>query len=128
MKDITIIAVIVALVLVGHNYTQNLLKEDSQELVGQLEELKEQVNNKSETTEEQKEKANTIYENWEKKSENWSVVVDHQEIDLIEKAILGVKSGMETDEMAETIQKIEESIFLVNHIPEKEKLNVKNIF
>ena len=128
MKDLTIIVTILVAVFIGNNYTQNLLKNDSGELAGQLEMLKEDINANEKNFEEQKDRANKIYENWVKKSENWSVLIDHQEIDLIEKAILGVKSGIETNETSKAIQKIEESIFLVNHIPEKEKLNVKNIF
>ena len=127
IRDIFIITIIIILVIIGTIYTQNLLGENTDVLLKELGRLETNINENMQKEEIDK-NANYIYQKWREVSEKWSIIVDHQEIDLIEKALLAVKSTIETEEYNKSIQKIQESIYLIGHIKEKEELNIKNIF
>lgn len=127
IRDIFIITIIIILVIIGTIYTQNLLGENTDLLLKDLEKLEKNINENTQKEEIDK-NASEIYSKWREISEKWSIIVDHQEIDLIEKALISVKSTIETEEYNKSIQKIQESIYLIGHIKEKEELNIKNIF
>ena len=127
IRDVFIITIIIILVIIGTIYTQNLLGENTDLLLEKLGKLEININENM-PKEEIDKNASEIYSKWREISEKWSIIVDHQEIDLIEKALISVKSTIETEEYSRSLQKIQESKYLIGHIKEKEELNIKNIF
>lgn len=127
IRDIFIITIIIISVIIGTIYTQNLLGENTDVLLKELGKLETNINENMQKEEIDK-NASDIYSKWREISEKWSIIVDHQEIDLIEKALISVKSTIETEEYSRSLQKIQESKYLIGHIKEKEELNIKNIF
>lgn len=123
MRDSVIILLIVVIVVIGNVISQNILKEDSQNLIEKLEILQGELHEES-----AKQKVDELCELWEETEEKWSIIVLHQELDSIKTAILGVKSGIESGDLDYSYQQIENSIFLVGHIKEKGALKWKNIF
>lgn len=128
MKEFIIIFIILIIIIGGAIYTNNYLNNSSQKLVGMLENLKLKVKNDSNNIENLKNEAETIYNEWEETEEIWAFIVLHSELDLIETSFVRMKAQIEEGEINRSIEEIETSIFLVNHISEKEKLNLKNIF
>ena len=129
-KETLIIITIVFIIIIGNIGIQNYISKTSDELVFQLEDLKDKLENidKTDNIEELEGLSVKIYENWEEVNKKWSILVVHSELDLIELALIGVKSTIEANELQDTLQEIEKSIFLVEHIKEKENLRLKNIF
>lgn len=129
-KETLIIITIVFIIIIGNIGIQNYISKTSDELVFQLEDLKDKLENidKTDNIEELERLSVKIYENWEEVNKKWSILVVHSELDLIELALIGVKSTIEANELQDTLQEIEKSIFLVEHIKEKENLRLKNIF
>ena len=129
-KETLIIITIVFIIIIGNIGIQNYISKTSDELVFQLEDLKDKLENidKTDNIEELERLSVKIYENWEEVNKKWSILVVHSELDLIELALMGVKSTIEANELQDTLQEIEKSIFLVEHIKEKENLRLKNIF
>ena len=128
MKEVIIIIIILIIVFAGDVYTQNYLNETSDMLVSKLENLKtdlETENIEQKTLEEQ---ADEIYGEWEDINEKWSVVVLHDEIDLIETSLIRMKSKIKTGSLDESMEDLDTSVFLLKHIKEKERTSLKNIF
>jgi hypothetical protein len=81
-------------------------------------------------------------ENWEKAEENlwifeekwkgnkliWALLIDHSEIDNIELSIVHIKSYITSRDLTEAKKEIAGLYLYLRHIPETEKLNLKNIF
>lgn len=126
IRDLMIILFIISIVIFGHVYIQNMLEKNSQELIGKLEELKDKVEDEDKSNADKM--IGDIYESWSEKSDNWAVVIDHEEIDNIQKSVLNLKSSINADDMDEIMSKIDECIFFISHIEDKERLNLKNIF
>ncbi len=127
MKQIIIMIIILIIIFTGAWYTQKFLDETTSNLVGKLEDLKTKVED-SENNEKLEQKTDEIYGEWKDISEKWSVIVLHDELDLIETSLIKIKSKIKTGNIEESMEDIDTSIFLLKHIKEKEKTSLKNIF
>mgnify|MGYP004564252449 FL=1 len=124
MRDTVIILIIIVAVIIGNVISQNILKEYSERLILKSEDIKVSMQNK----EALKQKVEELSELWEEAEEKWSIIVTHQELDMIKTAILNVKSSIEADDFDFGYEQIENSIFLVGHIKDKWAMEWKNIF
>lgn len=128
MKQVIIVIIILIIIFGGAWYTQNFLNETSDTLVSRLENLKTDLETESVDENRLKEETDEIYGEWEDINEKWSVIVLHDEIDLIETSLIRMKSKIKIGEIDESMEDIDTSIFLLKHIKEKEKTSLKNIF
>ena len=128
MKEVTIIILILIIIFGGATYTQKFLDNSADKLVGKLENLKTKLENQSVDQQNIEEQTDEIYGEWENINEKWSVVVLHDEIDLIETSLIRMKSKIKTGSLDESMEDLDTSIFLLKHIKEKEKTSLKNIF
>jgi len=128
MREITIIIIILIIIFGGAIYTQKYINETVNVLVDKLENLKTAIKEDKIGEEELEQKSDDIYGEWQKINEKWSVIVLHDEIDLIETALIRMKSKIETGDTEGSMEDLDTSIFLVKHIKEKEKTSLKNIF
>lgn len=130
MKEFTIIFIILIIIIGGALYIDKYLKNSSEELAEMLEDLKEKINlvEEKKNVKEVKKEAEEIYNKWEEVEEKWAFIVLHSELDLIETSFVRMKAQIEESEFSRSIEEIDACIFLVNHISEKERFCLKNIF
>lgn len=128
MKQVIIIIIVLIIIFGGACYIQNFLDNTSDMIVSKLENLKTDLQTGNIDENRLKEETDEIYGEWEDINEKWSVIVLHDEIDLIETALIRMKSKIKIGEIDESMEDIDTSIFLLKHIKEKEKTSLKNIF
>ena len=128
MKEILIIFFIIAIVIIGTVYIDKYLNNTTYELVSNLEDLRYKIERGDATKDELQKKSEDIKSKWNEINKKWSNIILHEEIDLIETALIRTKSKIEIGLANESIEDIETAIFLINHIKEKEKTSLKNIF
>ena len=128
MKEFIIIFIILIIIIGGAIYTNNYLNNSSQKMVNMLEGLKQKVEHEENNIEELKTEVENVYNEWENMEKKWAFIVLHSELDLIETSFIKMKAQIKGGELSRSIEEIETSIFLVNHISEKEKFYLKNIF
>lgn len=128
MKQAIIMVIILIIIFGLALYTQSFLNNTSDNLVSKLEILKKEIENGNKQEDLLKEKTDEIYGEWQDINEKWSVVVLHDEIDLIETSLIRMKSKIKTGSLEESMEDLDTSIFLLKHIKEKEKTSLKNIF
>ena len=124
MKDFFIIGFIIFIVILGNSIINTILEEDSEKIINVLNYLKENIENK----EIAKQKADEVYDLWLGTEEKWSIIVDHQELDMIKIAILTTKAAIKVEDVEEGYEQLENSIFLVGHIKDKVAVAWKNVF
>ena len=127
MKEVIIIILILLIIFFGGLFIQKYLNSSSSKLVNQLSYIKELIKKDIDNAKINDE-ANKLYNNWRKIEKGWSIIVLHEELDLIEQALIEAKDNLEQNKKEEGKVAIEKSIFLIKHIPEKEKVRLKNIF
>lgn len=64
---------------------------------------------------------------WNKKANWWPTVLDHQEMDNIEFSLARVKEYVEAKDTALSRGQLSELKLMIQHIPEKEAVTIKNI-
>ncbi len=128
MKEIIIIISILIIIFAGSIITQMYLNKTSALLIDKLENIKSDIENEKFDREKVSKNAEEMYSEWEKINEKWSVIILHDEIDLIETALIKMKAEIKSGEIKDSMAEIDTSIFLLNHIKEKEKTSLKNIF
>lgn len=130
MKEFIIIIIILAIIIGGDIFIENYIKNTSQNMIGELKSLKNEIIASKENEENQdklNERANDIYKKWEKTENKWAVIVLHSELDLIETSFTKMKSGIEQGELNRSLEEIETNLFLIDHIHQKEKFCLKNV-
>lgn len=129
MKEIFIIIICIALVIAGGSVSQAYLNESSKILVDELDILTEQIKKAQKNEKNNSEElAENIYEKWEEIEDKWSIIIMHDELDLIELSLIAMKTGIKEQEYERSVEEVEKSKFLLEHITEKEKFKLKNVF
>lgn len=67
-------------------------------------------------------------EKWKEKVQNLSLFVEHNELEKVSNDIVIIESNFETNETEKALENIAELKFMLEHIEEKNKLKLKNIF
>ena len=130
MRDITIIIIILITIFAGDLVVNRYLGHTTDELIKNLTSLKENVVKASETEnrDEVKDEMGKVEESWKRISEIWAIFVIHQEVDNIEQALIKTKSMINDGNIEDAIPEIETAIFFVEHVKQREKLMLENIF
>lgn len=136
MKNIITMVIILSIIFGGSVYAGKYLETSSKEILSKLEELKNEITKigeedfiKSKDDLQKIENyVDEIYSNWEGIDERWSIIIFHNELDLIQISLISIRSSLKGKDYREVLREIDKSIFLINHILEKEKINLKNIF
>ena len=127
-KESIIVVIIVVIILIVNIITQKYTKETVENLDNKLEELKTDMQEENIDNEKVKNKNDFIMSEWKKKYEKLAYFIEHDELEKVETELTTLKSYIETEEYEEGIPEIDRSIFILNHIKDKFKLNLKNIF
>lgn len=128
MKDKIIIIVVLVIIIGSGIFMQRYIKSTSSQMVDDLKELKSSIKSNEEINEDIKKQAKTIYSKWEDLEKIWSMFVLHDELDLIETSLVSMKTDVESNAIDMSMDEIQKSIFLLEHIYEKEKFCLRNIF
>lgn len=125
-KEIIICFIVVALVItldvISEAHT-DFIMDDTKNNLGTLRQdlfLENSENIKNEIKE--------ILDKWNDDKEILSVYIEHNELEKIETCLREINSNVETEEYNIAIQSLDTCVFLMNHIKDKYKLSIKNIF
>jgi len=129
LREFSIIATILIIIIGGNILMQQYLVKSSEPIIQNLEQLYEKI---TQTNNINKEEIKSIIENveqqWEQVGKIWTMIITHSELDQIEIALLNTKTAVEVDKLEEASIELKKSMFLLNHIQEKDAFKIKNIF
>lgn len=125
MKVVIVIVVLVVLIVSVGIYTQNYITSSSTQLVSSLYILDRDIRNKQWA--QAKVEQTKLEEEWEKIKPKWAIVLNHHEIDNIDIAFSQFKAYIESTQDGDALSKVSELILLFKHIPDKERVAIKNI-
>lgn len=119
---IIVIVLIVCLDILTNNYTKNSVKIISDE----LNILRESILNQ------EKEKANNkmqeIKEKWKERYDILAFYIEHDELEKVETEMIGLAANINTEEYEDCISYLDTTIFILEHIQEKEEFHLRSIF
>lgn len=130
MKEICIIIVILVLIIGTAIWVQSYLNNTTEYLLKDLKILEKELisskedNNRGNIVK----KGNEIRKKWNKIENGWAIIILHDELDMIETSLIKMSANIEYGTISDSIEELENLIFLVEHISDKEEFNIKNIF
>lgn len=125
MRLLLVLAIVFALVVALGLWTNNALEASSEDLLRHVEDVARDV--EGDNWREAYGKTVELEKTWDKKSKWWPIILDHQEIDNIEFAQARVKEYVATKNNALARGQLSELELMIRHIPETEKVTLKNI-
>ena len=129
MKEITISILIIISIFIGNFITQNYTNYATEHTSKQLSSLKEiMVSNEENIKKDLEDKVDKIHEEWDEKYEKLAYYIENYELEKFESGLTLVRRYIETEEYTESIGKVDETIYLLRHLEDKNKFSLKNIF
>ena len=126
VKEIIIIIVVIALVVVLDVISNNYLKESVAELSTQLNELRIFI--LEENQEEAKKQMIVVKEEWAKRYKVLAYYIEHNELEKVETELVRLAADIDMEEYKHCINELNAAIFILEHIQQKEKLDIISIF
>lgn len=130
-KELIICILIIALIIITNVVTQNYTKECVALMNQKLDILKEESLNENINDENKKNISDTIKDiedNWNGFQEKLAYYIEHDELEKVETQIWAMKGFSEIGKYDEVVPELDKCVFILEHIQDKTKLNVKNIF
>lgn len=140
-RELIMISVIIALVIIGHASTQNYTSNFFEEIENNLSELKEQILNtqnvqnaskqnggNNESKKELIKEFEKIHKKWNDKYNILAYYSEHDELEKIGTQLAVINGYLEKEEYTHSSTEIDKTIFLLQHIRNKDNFRFINIF
>ncbi len=124
-KEIIISAVLLVFIFTANYLTRNYTQKSIEEVTQKLESLKTEMLEKGEQT---GEKYDELEKVWLEKYEVLAYYIEHDELEKVSSELFQLKGSIQTDQVDEGIPTIENCKFILDHIKDKDKFEIKNIF
>lgn len=128
LKETIICIVIVIAIIFGNSVTQNYTKESVSKLNDELMKLREDIIQEEVEQEQAESKVEEIYKQWEERHDRLAYFIEHDELEKVETELIGVKSFIESEEYAESVDQLDKCVFILQHIEDKYDFNLQNVF
>lgn len=127
-KEWIICFIVIIVIVIANIITQNYTKNSVDIMDKKLEELKQELIKEEIQKEKIEEKMQEVMNIWKEKYEKLAYYIEHDELEKVETELTSLNAHIEVEEYEEGVPELEKSIFILNHIKDKFKFDIKNIF
>ncbi len=127
MKKQIIICIIVILLIVILDF---ITENNTNNVMGNLEEMLENTKENIiiENNEDMEENIEEAINFWQEKRDILSLYIEHDELEKLEMYLREIKTDIGTKEYNMAMESLETCLYVIEHIKDKYKLSIKNIF
>lgn len=125
-KEIIIVLLIIVIIFATDILTQNFTKKSISLINEKLDNIKTTIIN-NETNDLNSEIKN-LDENWTDINNKMSFYIEHDELEKVNTSLVKIKSYIEFEEYSEAVPELEECKYILDHIKEKQRLKIINLF
>ena len=126
-KEIIVCIIILIFIIIGDIITQKYSKNSADEITKELQELETMIESNSEIST-LTQKIDNIENKWNENYNKWAYFIEHEELEKVKTGIVSIKSYTKSEELGEAMNEVDKTIYILEHIVEKYKVNLKNIF
>ena len=108
--------------------TQNYTEKTVQETTESLEELREELIKEEKNQGELSKNIDEIYNKWMEFHDKLAYYIEHDELEKVETDMVSLKGSIEVEEYELAVSELDKSKFVLEHIQDKYKFNLENIF
>lgn len=128
LKELMICIIIVTLIFVGNIITQNYTNSSVDKTSEELKQLREEIIKEEVNIEISNQKINKIYTDWNGRHKILAYYIEHDELEKVETDLSALKGYIEVEEYKEAIAELDRTIYILQHIKNKNIFNLENIF
>lgn len=126
VKEIIIIILVITLIISLDIITNRYTTYAADELSNKLYTLRENIISKDkENIDKQVKEIDAIWDEYNKKL---SYYMEHDELEKVGNSLTALEAHIEVKEYNDAIENLDESIFILQHIQEKERFSIRSIF
>lgn len=123
LKEYVILFFIIVFVILIEIITDNITNKSITDINSTIEELESAL--ESGVAEE---KIKNLCSSWKKEEDKLAFYMEHDELEKVGVLVDNIKSDIANDSMNEINEKVDEIKFLLEHVKNKQKIELKNIF
>lgn len=131
-KEFIIVIIIVIAIIIIDTITQNYTRNSFDKINNELEKIKEIINKiddqEKNSQQELQEKIKTMEEDWKIINRKTAFYIEHEELEKVNASMIKFKSYIQLEEYTEAIPELENCKYILDHIREKEKMQIINLF
>ncbi len=123
LKEYVIIFLIIVFVILIEIITNSITNKSISDLRNNIQKLEETLG-----TEESNKKIEELCSSWKQEQDKLSFYMEHDELEKVGVLVDNVKSDIKNENTEDVNQELDEIKFLLEHVKDKQKLQLKNIF
>ncbi len=125
-NEIIIIMVVISLIVGLDIITNNYTKQSLEIITSELNLLREYI--LREDKQKAEEKMRIVKEKWEDRYKTLAFYIEHDELEKVETELTKLLAYINVKEYKECIAELDTTIFILEHIQEKEEIHLRSIF
>ena len=125
-KEIIIIMVVISLIVGLDIITNNYTKQSLEIITSELNLLREYI--LIEDKQKAEEQMQIVKEKWEDRYKTLAFYIEHDELEKVETELTGLSADINVEEYKHCIAELDTTIFILEHIQEKEEFHLRSIF
>ena len=127
-KEWIICLIVIIIVVIADVITQNYTKQSVEVMDDKLENLEEELKKEDVEKEKLEKQMENVMKSWKERYEKLAYYIEHDELEKVETELTSLKAHIDIEEYEDGVPELEKSIFILNHIKDKFKFDIKNIF
>lgn len=130
-KEILISIIIAIAITIGDFLTQGYARKSIAELSSDLNNLRADIKDQVEDTNENKPIVGTLeklHGKWDDRYKKMAYFIEHDELEKVETQLTAMKGFVEMKKYEESVPELDKCIYILEHIKDKERLMIQNIF
>ena len=125
-KEIIIIMVVISLIVGLDIITNNYTKQSLEIITSELNLLREYI--LREDKQKAEDQMQIVKEKWEDRYKTLAFYIEHDELEKVETELTGLSADINVEEYKHCIAELDTTIFILEHIQEKEEFHLRSIF
>lgn len=125
-RIIGLILVLTILIIASSVYTQRILYNDSLRLEQSIDQIEK--NTQAENWIQAENTVNQVNKIWSEVKGTWASLIDHEEIDNIDVTLSRLQILIKAKDIPSALSEAAALKKFINHIPDKERLSIRNVF
>lgn len=128
LKEIIIIACIIAIVIGGNVFTQMYTKRSVELMNTEIDKLSDELVIDGVSQQVMQENYNKIMQVWEERFKILAYYIEHDELEKVKTELVVLGANMEVGDYEKGLEELEKCKFILEHIEQKEECSLMNVF
>lgn len=123
-KEIIVSVIIIIFIIIGDIFLENYTKNSLNLIGDKLSTIKENLNDQEKSTHQ----INEINNEWDKRFNILTCFLEHDELEKIKTQLVSVTAGINVNDYNYVYEEIDKTIYILDHLKDKQSLKWDNLF